>query len=267
MEVQAPATNPKELIISEFLRRRERNAAYSLRAFAQALSLPSGRLSEILSGKRSITARLAEQLAHRLALDPGARKRFLASVPPSRRKPTRTPTTESPLGDDVFRAISDWYHFAILSLTQTPDFCLSFRWIAGRLGISSIQARAAWERLVRLGLVTEKAGIWKQADSGLSTGGDGPSSAVRLFHAQLLAKAVEGLEQIPTAERDVSAVTMAVPRKNVVRARRLIKDFQNRFCRLMETGHRSDVYALGIQFFPLTKASKKELPHVEKNNH
>ena len=44
---------------------------------------------------------------------------------------------------DHFSVISEWYHFAILSLAETQDFKSYPAWIAGRLGISQKDAKAA----------------------------------------------------------------------------------------------------------------------------
>lgn len=61
---------PIQLLEAEFTRRKSLNPRYSLRAFAQTLGVPSGRLSEFLSGKRRPTAKISAQIADRLGLSP-----------------------------------------------------------------------------------------------------------------------------------------------------------------------------------------------------
>jgi transcriptional regulator with XRE-family HTH domain len=57
-----------EYLISTFNERKEKNPRYSLRAFARSLGVSSGQLSEILSGKRPLSHKLARRIAIALAL-------------------------------------------------------------------------------------------------------------------------------------------------------------------------------------------------------
>src|SRR4051812_3089835 len=65
---------------SEFARRCERNRAYSLRAYARALGLAPGALSEVFSGKRVPSYRMARKLVAALDLSPTEEERFLSSL-------------------------------------------------------------------------------------------------------------------------------------------------------------------------------------------
>jgi len=60
------------------------------------------------------------------------------------------------LAHDVFRFVSDWWYFAILSLAETDDFDAAPWAIARRLGISREQAQEATETLLRLGMEIRK---------------------------------------------------------------------------------------------------------------
>lgn len=51
-----------------FNERKEKNPRYSLRAFARSLGVSSGQLSEILSGKRPLSHKLARRISIALAL-------------------------------------------------------------------------------------------------------------------------------------------------------------------------------------------------------
>jgi transcriptional regulator with XRE-family HTH domain len=57
------------LLQSELDRRRAANRRYSLRAFARSLAIDHSALSQILRGKRRLTARTVRALGGRLALD------------------------------------------------------------------------------------------------------------------------------------------------------------------------------------------------------
>lgn len=57
-----------DYLITIFNERKEKNPRYSLRAFARSLGVSSGQLSEILSGKRPLSHKLARRISIALAL-------------------------------------------------------------------------------------------------------------------------------------------------------------------------------------------------------
>jgi transcriptional regulator with XRE-family HTH domain len=57
-----------EYLICTFNDRKDKNPRYSLRAFARSLGVSSGQLSEILSGKRPLSHKLARRISMALAL-------------------------------------------------------------------------------------------------------------------------------------------------------------------------------------------------------
>lgn len=57
-----------DYLISIFNERKEKNSRYSLRAYARSLGVSSGQLSEILSGKRPLSHKLARRISIALAL-------------------------------------------------------------------------------------------------------------------------------------------------------------------------------------------------------
>jgi plasmid maintenance system antidote protein VapI len=66
-----------EWLQMEFIRRRAKNAGFSMRAFAKMLGVTSGRLSEIFSRKRRLTAALGARMAATLFPDRATREMFL----------------------------------------------------------------------------------------------------------------------------------------------------------------------------------------------
>src|SRR5437868_10680542 len=70
----------KAIIQEELAQRCEKNPRYSMRAFAKALGVGSGALSEILSGKRVPSHKLARQLVSALGLTPSQEREFFRSL-------------------------------------------------------------------------------------------------------------------------------------------------------------------------------------------
>ena len=61
----------------ELEKRKKNNPAYSLRAFAQFLSISPAALSQMMSGKRGISVKRLEFLIHKLALPTSEIKELL----------------------------------------------------------------------------------------------------------------------------------------------------------------------------------------------
>ncbi len=234
-----------ERIYSE---RRLRNPSYSLRAFSRDLEISPATLSQVLSAKRTLSKQSVLKVADRLCLTPSETKELLST---SGRRASHK-TEREILDDDVFRVISDWYHFAILSLARTKNCRANPAWVGKRLGISAAQARSALLTLEKMKLVEVKGKNLLRTSNPITTTQDIPSSALRKFHKQHLELASQSLEKVPTEKRDVSTITMAIDPKNIDRAKRMIAKMRDRISKVLETGKITEVYTMAIQLFPLT---------------
>ena len=253
----------------EYKFRREKNPSYSLRSFAKRLEIPVGRLTEILSRKRNLTERLAEKISDRLEYGPKIRSNFLKLVKPkkinmqSKHAPDLMIEDSSryeELNADAFNLISDWYHFAILELTEVIDFKSDIAWIAQRLNIQQEFVEDAVKRLFDFGLLAKREnGDWHQTEAILATPSGIPSTAIRNHHRQVLSKANEAILNFPVAERDFSSTTMAVASEQIEDVQTLIKEFRRSLAKkLSESPEKDRVYCLSIQFFPFDH--KEESP-------
>lgn len=247
-------------MIAEFARIKARNSRMTLRALARRLELSPGRLSEFLSGKRRITVKTAQRISERLALDPARKHHFLRTIgsPGRAGRASESPTNYHLLALDQFALIADWYHYAILSLTEIKGFKSKEEWIAKRLGISTIQVRAALQRLVRVGLLKVEDGRWVTTGRNLETPSDIASSALRRSHRQDLKRAMRALDEVALEERDITAMTMAIDVRRLPEAKRRIREFRKDMARFLEHGEANEVYNLNIQLIPLTEKTKEE---------
>lgn len=238
-----------DLLKEEFCRRRDKNPRYSMRAFAASLRIPSGRLSEIFSGKRNLSAKLSKKILLQMAASTESHRRFSEAI-------AGVPQTSDYLllEEDRFSVIADWYHFAILSLIETKNFSPNSHWIAKRLGISAVQSEMALERLLRLGLLErDSQSRLRLAQAHTTTTSDIPSGALKASHRQTLEQAIECLETVDVEEREISSITMAIDVHKLPEAKKLVKDFRRRLAKLLEQGQRTEVYNLNIQLVPVTK--------------
>jgi transcriptional regulator with XRE-family HTH domain len=127
------AMNFRQELERELALRRRRNPSYSLRAFARDLRTDHATLSQILRGRRMLSARMTIALGRRLGfgtstlVDAGVRQNAVA----------------------------------IVRLVRSGDFQPNSRWIAIRTGIPIDAVNVALTQLLRDGcLVMRSVGCW-----------------------------------------------------------------------------------------------------------
>ena len=144
----------------EFTSRSQKNARYSLRAFAKHLGVSHTLLSLIMAGKRPLTLKTAKLVSERLELPPEKAVSLMRAGAEAKVKNYNYKYEYLDL--KTFDLISDWVHFAILSLMETTQTLVNSKWIAKRLGINETQAKVSFQRLLDVGLIAEKDGRWCQ---------------------------------------------------------------------------------------------------------
>jgi len=243
------------LLFTELNFRKGKNPNFSLRSFARVLGISPSHLSHLMSGKKPLTKRQAAKISEKLNLSPSEKVDLLAAMNPEMK--IGEVRDKKVLKEDEFRLISDWYHYAILSLGDVKGSKANTKWISKRLGISEGQAQEAFQRLKRMGLIKVIGNTYKQSSLPLDTPLDLPSAALRRFHAQNLDRAKEKMESLPVALRDFSSITIAFNPANLKKAKELIAKFEDKFCSEFEKGEKTEVYTLAVQLFPATVGEDK----------
>lgn len=255
----------RAFLSEELVRRIRVNSSYSQRSFARQLGLSPGELSEVIRGKRPLSVKSALRVSRGLGLSSAETRRLLLLVQLEKSKelggaslaeigadPSPAPPTVYSI--DVFSVISDWYHFAILSLTECEKFRWDPKWIAQRLGISAAEVRIAIERLIRVGLLEESGGRLRTTQGNLASPDGISSEAIRSYHRQVLQKAEQALETQPIEEREIAGISVAV-------ARRSVGDFKKDVSRFLDEmgvkygsgSKKQEVYQLEVALFRLTR--------------
>lgn len=244
---------PIEFLRETYKKRRDRNPTYSLRAFAKSLDISPARLSQMLNRRRPITSNQLEKIADALALDPETKSRLAAKSPgPRLDKLPRAKAFEA-IDLEVFKFISDWQHSALICLLTTQGAKSEVRWLAKRLGVSTIEIRGTIERLVRLGMIGRRGKRLVPTAGNFATPSGIPSAALRSLHKQMIDKASDALESQSTEQRDITSMTMGIDKSRLPEAKILIQEFRRQLCAYLEGGTPSEVYALNVQLFQLSK--------------
>lgn len=229
----------------ELDRRKSFTASYSIRKFAQDLQISPAQLSQLISEKRNITDKIMVKISKSLELSFSETKQLRGS------KEARS--TKKELREDHFKLISDWYHFAILSLSEIKGTKADPRYLSKRLGISAEEANESLFRLRRLGLIKiHDDGTFEQVQKDLHIESKTKSESIQKYHAQNLRLAEYKLKTISLEKREFGNMTMAIDTGKLGRAKALISQFKDDMAELLESGNKKEVYQLSIQLFPLT---------------
>ncbi len=257
---ESPVTDFKSWFQREYLKRRNKNCAYSVRAFSNYLKLASASVSHLLSGKRKPSLKFVTRLFEQLDVNPHEKELILKSLKNKALKDYRLnkETRYEMIALDGFKLISDWYHYTILELTTVENFKFDYSWIAKQLGISVTETRQAVERLLRLDLLIEQKGTLIKTHGFVTNAEDGvTSSALKQLQRHILKKALDAIDEVPLVEKDITSMTMAIDERKLPEARKRITQFRRELCEFLEDGPKTRVFNLGVQLYPVSKRCGK----------
>lgn len=246
-ETFQPSSAISKTLLAAFNDRKERNPRYSLRAFAGQLQISPAQLSQLMSGKRHLTAKMAGLISSRLQLSPRERRRLIEDSFQLSKPETQAWSVR--LAEDRFQLIADWRHLAILALTYVNENRCDAGWIALKLKIPKVEAKDCLDRLIRLKMIAVKQEKMSQVGNPFSVQSPTGSEAIQRFHKQLLVLAEEKLTTTPVGERDFSAVVFAADPKKLNKIRRLIEEMQSEAMEKMKPA--KSIFVLSCQLFPL----------------
>ncbi len=255
-----------EVIHDEFQARLKKNSSYSIRAFARDLSLSPSALSDILNRKLGLSESKASEIAKKLNFEGDERKFFLTLVTANcsrikaqkqlaRAQLGRFETKYNSLSTDHFQVIAEWYHLAIMELTQIKGFSPSASWIAKKLQITEDEAQQALERLMRLEIIEESGnGSLKLTNDYLIVLSHSPSESALLFQKQILSKLTHAIEHHDRKTRDISSVVIRVRSSEINEIKSKLKDIRRDFSTTIQSGEDHDsVYCFTTAFFRLDR--------------
>jgi uncharacterized protein (TIGR02147 family) len=232
--------------------------------------MPASKLSQNLRGLCGISVAKAEQIAAKLQMRDDERQLFLALVESqhARSRVARQQAVASlqqiraeridEMSLEMFSTVRDWYHMAILEMTDIKGFKADVAWIAEKLGLPADLVKEAVERLKTLGLLTDGAGQWKQTQVDLELPSGVPSRTIREHHKQILTKAIVALDQTSVEKREYSSQTFAFDRAVLLEVKNLMREFQRKVLRLSHQGTKDSVYIMAMQLFPVVEAEAAE---------
>ncbi len=238
-----------------------------MRAFARDLGLTPQHLSYIIRGKSGISYEKAQKIIDKFSLNKGAQKKFLLTVSSSfdrsplarkfageKLKNVASTDSEQLVANENLSLISEWYYLPILLIFDIKDNAdVSF--ISQKIGLSQSTVRTVLNKLVRAGLLAKHGTMYKKTSSHQALHDDKSNVYIKKLYLEMLklsAKTIEMDEKL----RSFSCILSTISKDEISFAVDQINDFRKRLGRqISERAKKTDrVYALSIQFFPVTKA-------------
>lgn len=248
-----PTNRALEILLRKIEESKARNPNMSLRGFAQRVGISSGALSEILKGKRLLTHTLKQRMAPKLLLSPQETIEFFQDNLPQN---LGIPSDQRwLLSQDHFHMISNWWYYGLLNLIKTRGFKNQSAWMAQRLGLTINVISDAWDRLFRLGFIEKKGDQVVRKYPNLKTTDNVMDLSIRKSHLSDLPLIEKSLLDVPIDLRDNISCTFVVDKKDIPKAKELIRIFQSQFLNQIGKDTGEEVYKLSIALYPLTKIS------------
>lgn len=261
METQA---TPLYVIVlrDEFVRRKSKNSAYSLTAFAKHLGVDQSMFSKILSGKKKISEQLASQLLLKAGVAPEKINLAISPEPQFLGVFAKTGAAANFqwIEEDEFNFLSDWMPFAVLELAKTKGFKSDAKWIARRLGAHAEEVTAAIERLKRFGYISqnEKGKLKLEKPNNEWTNSKQTSQARKQLQKKFAELSAKAIDDVPFELREHGSLTIAINKKRLPELKERLRQFRMELGKLMQEDTTLDeVYQITLTAFPLTKLGEK----------
>ncbi|NLO24313.1 MAG: TIGR02147 family protein [Fibrobacter sp.] len=250
--------------------KKKTSPAFSLRFFANKAGLSShAHLKLAIDGKRNITKNTVVKLITGLQLDTKRAEYFECLVFFNQAKTDKerqiyysqllkcSPKSKlSLLEKTQFRIFKEWYHSVILEMLSLKDFKTSPQWISKKIigNLSPNEIKESLHLLQDLDLLVKTANGYRPKEQFLTTDDEVQNILVKQYHQQMLNLAKSSLETLSASERDFSAVSFAIKRKDFPSLKKHIQLMRKELLDFStEVGEADDVVQVNIQLFPLTR--------------
>ncbi len=248
---------------------KQRSAAFSYRYVARKVGVRTpGHLKRIIDGERRLTDTMALRYAKVFRLS-GVEERYFASLVRFNNATSTTAREAAYRELAQFRRFREfhrleghqadfcahWYIPAIRELVACKGFRDDAGWIANTLRpqITQREAAAALRTLLELGLLRRTEEGLAQCSPTVTTGAQTQWVHVIRYHRAMLERASESIDVFPAAERDLSAVTLAVPTDAIPALKARLAEFRkNLLADYEDTTNAQQIVQLNMQLFPLT---------------
>ena len=265
------------LLLRDFYEERKRRGrGFSYRAFSKRAGLRSpNHLKRVIDGERGLPPQMAVRFADACGFEGDEAQYFCELAAFNQAQTTREKRAryEALCRHRGFRRAhkldlaqaeyhAHWYLPAIRELAASRGFRADPAWIAKRLlpAISTREAKRALDTLQTLGLLVPDAeGRLVQSEAVVSTGAETGGVHIVNYHRAMMHQAVEAVDLVPKAQRDISALTLCVSEDGLRELKQRVQEFRRELVGLegADGGRGTVVVQVNVQLYPLTQVSEE----------
>jgi uncharacterized protein (TIGR02147 family) len=245
---------------------------FSLRWIAQRAGFTSpSTLSMVINGKRALPRNKLTALADALKLLPDEIERFrlLFEMDLCDDQAQRTRIQDQLRRDQHFEDISldgyeiyeHWYLPIIREMVELQDFKADPFWIAGKIGITPMEARDALFKLIQIGMIKQQESKLERSTPSLQPKqiSDKAKARVQSYNRQLT-QISQDAASWPTESRYFNSLTVSISKKTLDRIPELIRRLIIEIDQLAESDStRDDVIQINVQMLNVTDVNRKHL--------
>lgn len=239
-------------LLKHYSQKREKNPAYSLRAFSKRIGVSSGALTEILNKKRSVTLNTAVKILKNLNFNDIEINSFLNDT-----KAQKSSRQFNDLAIDQYQILSSWHYLALLNLLELPSTKHNAKYLAKRLCLSENKIKESLERLLRLEMLEYIDGKYSRTHIRYKTTEDIANSAIKKYHSDTLELTEQSLREIGPDLRDFSSILLKMNTKNLKKIKEMIRSFQDEVSDTVDSDDPEEIYHLNVHLYPVTKNVNK----------
>jgi len=250
--------------------KKKTQPAFSLRFFAEKAGLSShAHLKLTIDGKRNITKSTVTKLIHGLGLIKQRAAYFenlvffnQATDDEEKKVYYEQLVKASPhsklhkMDQAQLRIFREWHHSVILEMVALKGFRPIPDWVSKRLmgKVTPAQVQESFNLLLELGLLVKTANGFRQRDPMITTDDEVQDLMVKQYHQQMLLVSKDMLSELASQDRDFSALTFSIRRKDFPNLKKQIQLMRKELLDFSAgAGEGDDVVQVNIQLFPLTR--------------
>lgn len=130
--------------------------------------------------------------------------------------------------------------------------------MARRLGLTVQVVQEAWNRLLRLGYIEQKGNQVIRRHPNLRTTDGLMDLSIRKSHLEDLKLIEKSLLDVPLDLRDNTSCCFVIDKKDLPKAKEMIRIFQRQFLAEIGKDTGDEVYKMSIALYPLTQVTREQ---------
>lgn len=263
-------TDYRAFLVAYAQNARQKDPTWSYGRWARRLGLKgTASITMIIQGKREAGRKIEDSLVRYFRFSPKDAQYFrdLVRLHKIRHDPRLSVVLMEKMGrdyrkgsirildGDTFSVISNWYYWAIREMVRMDAFFEDPEWISKKLRfkVAPRDVSRALATLLKLNLLRRTPeGDLVVTDEEVTTDDDVASEGVKRYYEQMLENAKQAVRSVDVAEREFQGESFVMSSANLPKAKQLIREFREKFVKLVEGGG-DRVMQFQIQLFPLTK--------------